>query len=563
MRIRTLRIERFGPFRDYEVQFSEEENVCLLLTGKNNEGKSTILNCLRLLSNATRVIWRKKQEISIDGEIVYKLLVQDTENLNIRRMVHDYEDAKSKITGVFLDDFKIIVYVDPGNEMIYADCVGRVPQDVENIFGFIPPLGPLSETEEVISRKDYLVASLNTSLAPRHLRNHLYQLLDSREYQLVRDIINQSWQDVKLQGYDIDRSQNTINCWYQEGRIQREISWAGQGLQVWIQIITHLVRLRDRSILVLDEPEINLHPEKQNDLICILRQYFGGSIIIATHSVEMMNNVHISHILNVKKSQQRPKLKTTSDRAYLELVRSEIGSDFNLVASQFEDVELIVFTEDTGDFKIIAELARAYSVSRPTFNIPLYGFSEFRKAVAYKKAYELLIGKTIDYCVVLDRDYYPDDYLNEIKKTLERESIRLVFTMGKEIENLFIQPDLLHDLCPRQKRQLLKDFVTNMFANLYKECEANFITQHAKYLPARLDLKTIIERYTPNFDASWKHDQKRFKMVAGKLALKRIRGFFRDECGVNLSDQELIAKLSNPKIPEIKKFLTEIYFGQR
>jgi hypothetical protein len=135
--------------------------------------------------------------------------------------------------------------------------------------------------------------------------------------------------------------------------------------------------------------------------------------------------------------------------------------------------------------------------------------------------------------------------------------------MGKEIENLFIQPDLLHDLCPRQKRQLLKDFVTNMFANLYKECEANFITQHAKYLPARLDLKTIIERYTPNFDASWKHDQKRFKMVAGKLALKRIRGFFRDECGVNLSDQELIAKLSNPKIPEIKKFLTEIYFGQR
>jgi predicted ATP-dependent endonuclease of OLD family len=103
MRIRTLRIERFGPFRDYEVQFSEEENVCLLLTGKNNEGKSTILNCLRLLSNATRAISKKKQEISIDGRIFYKLLVQDTEDLNIRRMVHNYGDVRSKITGTFLD----------------------------------------------------------------------------------------------------------------------------------------------------------------------------------------------------------------------------------------------------------------------------------------------------------------------------------------------------------------------------------------------------------------------------------------------------------------------------
>jgi energy-coupling factor transporter ATP-binding protein EcfA2 len=561
MRIRTIRIERFGPFRDYEVQFSEEENICLLLTGKNNEGKSTILHCLRLLSNATRVIWKKKQEISINQEIAYKLLVQDTEGLNIKRMVHNYGDARSKITGTFLDGFKLVVYVDPENEMIYADCSGRIPRDVENIFGFIPPLGPLSEREEVISRKDYLTASLNTSLAPRHLRNHLYQLISDEEFRLVREIFNHSWPDVKLLSFDVDRSQNTINCWYQEGRIERELCWAGQGLQVWIQIITHLVRLRSRSILVLDEPEINLHPEKQNDLIRILREYFGGDIIVATHSVELMNNVHISHILNVKKSQQRPKLKTTNDRAYLEIVRSEIGSDFNLVASQFEDVELIIFTENTGDFKIIAGLAKAYSVSRPVYNIPLYGFSEFRKAIAYKKAYELLIGKPVEYCVLLDRDYYPLDYLKEVKEVLEKESIRVVFTIGKEIENLFIKPNLLEQLCPPQKQELFKKFLTRMFAALYKECEANFITLHDKFLPGRIDLKTKIERFTPGFDASWKHAQKKFDMVAGKLALKRVRDFFRDECGISLSDQILIARLSDKPATELKKFLTEIYFG--
>src|SRR5262249_44830134 len=159
------------------------------------------------------------------------------------------------------------------------------------------------------------------------------------------------------------------------------------------QIISHLVRLRNTSILVLDEPEINLHPEKQNDLIRILKEYYGGSIIIATHSIELMNNVKISHIVHVKKNHTKPRIKTTSDRLNLELVRSQVGSNFNFIASQFEDVELVIFTEDVEDFKIISELAKNYSIEKKAFNIPVHGFSEYNKAIHYKKAYELLIGK--------------------------------------------------------------------------------------------------------------------------------------------------------------------------
>lgn len=71
-------------------------------------------------------------------------------------MIHNYIDASAKITGIFDGGFKLIVYVDPENEMIYADCSGYIPKDIENIFGFIPPLGPVNEVEEVISSKDYL-----------------------------------------------------------------------------------------------------------------------------------------------------------------------------------------------------------------------------------------------------------------------------------------------------------------------------------------------------------------------------------------------------------------------
>src|SRR6185295_5009739 len=200
-------------------------------------------------------------------------------------------------------------------------------------------------------------------------------------------------------------------CYYKEDRIDREISWAGQGLQVWFQIITHFVRLINASILILDEPEINLHPQKQNDLIRNLRDYYHGNIIIATHSIELMNNVSVSHIINIQKINKEPKIKSTHDRTYLDLVRSQVGSNFNLIASQFEEFDVIIFTEDVFDFSLLEHLAKAFGIRRKAFNIPIHGFSEYRKCLAYKHAYELLIGKHIPYTLVLDRDYYPEDYL--------------------------------------------------------------------------------------------------------------------------------------------------------
>ena len=157
--------------------------------------------------------------------------------------------------------------------------------------------------------------------------------------------------------YELNYQKGKIYCYYKENKIEREISWAGQGLQVWFQIIAHLVRLRKVSILILDEPEINLHPEKQNELVRILKDYYHGSVIIATHSVELMNNVSVSHIVNVQKKDNEPKIKSTDDRIYLNLVRSQIGSNFNLVASQFEEFDVIIFTEDTLDFNIISQIA--------------------------------------------------------------------------------------------------------------------------------------------------------------------------------------------------------------
>jgi energy-coupling factor transporter ATP-binding protein EcfA2 len=559
MRLEQLSLKDFGPFRRYKVSFIDEDQVCILLTGKNNEGKSSLINALKLLNAATKVINKTKQEFKINGNYYYRLLQQDTENLLIGRMIHNYTDNVAEISGKFRDGLTINVYLDPTEEMIYSNFEGNIPRDIQNIFGFIPPLGPISEEEDVISKLQYLKASIETSLAPRHLRNHLYQILSSDEFNLVREIIKKSWPGIELMNYEHNYRRNKIYCYYKEDRVEREISWAGQGLQVWFQIVTHLVRLRKSSILILDEPEINLHPEKQNDLIRILRDYYFGSIIIATHSMELMNNVSVSHIINVQKKHSEPKFKSTDDRTYLNLVRSQVGSNFNLIASQFEEFDLIVFTEDTFDFKILQHLASGYKISKKAFNIPIHGFSEFKKCIAYKHAYHLLIGKDIQYTAVLDRDYYPEEYLFRVKQSLVGDGIRVIYTLGKEIENTFLFPDILSLLIDSELTEKFLAIWNQMFVDFRMGSFGSFLTLHKQFLNSGIDMKTVTTLHGPTFEHCWNDPDKRHLIVEGKEALSTLRSFYREQKKTNLNQSVLIDAAIKSKNNEIRCFVEEIF----
>jgi energy-coupling factor transporter ATP-binding protein EcfA2 len=559
MKITALHLKNFGPFRDYKLSSLEEEGACLLLTGKNNEGKSSLLSALKLLSGAVRVAHNKKQAMEHRGDYVYRLLQQDTEHLQVKRMVHNYESVRADIHGYFDGNLRISVHLDPDEDLIYATYSGRLPPEAHTYFGFIPPLGPLDEHEKFIENKNYLRACLNTSLAPRHLRNHLLQILSEEETALIKQIITNSWVNIELLECKLQYADSRIDCYYKESGVLREISWAGQGLQVWFQIITHLVRLRRTSFLVLDEPEINLHPEKQNDLISIIKQYYRGTVLIATHSVELMNNVSVSHILHVQKGSKQPVFKETSDRANLEMIRSKVGSNFNLIASQFEECEIVMFTEDTTDYKRIERLARGFGIHRNVFNVPLHGFSEYRKAIFYKEAYTLLIGKEVKYVVVLDRDYYPEQYLNRITTDLERHGIRVVFTIGKEIENLFLHPGVIRVIIQASERKAWALLWEALFRDNRLDAFGSFQTLHQAHLDPRVDAKTVITKCGPIFESAWEDVKNRHDAIPGKVALKKLRDFYSAHYQRNLTDNALIDEIVDLNESCVRKWLLKVH----
>ena len=50
--------------------------------------------------------------------------------------------------------------------------------------------------------------------------------------------------------------------------------------------------------------------------------------------------------------------------------------------------------------------------------------------------------------MLLDRDYYPSDYLDSISNTLKSAKVRITFTPRKELENIFLEEDFIVSLLP-------------------------------------------------------------------------------------------------------------------
>jgi hypothetical protein len=272
-----------------------------------------------------------------------------------------------------------------------------------------------------------------------------------------------------------------------------------------------------------------------------------------------MNNVSVSHILHVQKRSTQPKFKATSDRANLDMIRSKVGSNFNLIASQFEDCEVILFTEDTADFKTVERLARGFGIQRNAFNVPLHGFSEYRKAIFYREAYTLLIGKEIQYVVLLDRDYYPEAYLERIENDLAKQGINVVYTIGKEIENLYLHPAVIASVIRPPHRKAWDVVWEELLQENRLDAFGSFQTLHQAHLEPRVDAKTVTKQYGPIFESKWTDVKQRHNAIAGKVALKKLRDFYSTANKKNLADNYLIDEVVRCNEPSVKKWLLRVY----
>ena len=567
--ITSIRYSNYKTFKRYSVAINEFN----ILVGPNNSGKSTVIESLKILAEALRKA-RSRKPVLVDGP-----------NGEIRGYDIDLANVPVATENIFFNydntiPAKVTFRLSNGNELLLffpeRNVCSLIPQtrgrpitsttrfkkEFDVIIGFVPILGPV-EHHEQLYQKEAARLALITRRAARNFRNiwHHYQ----EEFDEFREKLVTTWPGMDIQRPEVDCSYDKprLHMFCPEERIPREIFWAGFGFQVWCQMLTFIVKNKDVSLFLIDEPDIYLHSDLQRQLLTILRD-LGPDILIATHSTEIITEADPDDLLMIdKKARSAKRLK---DPSQLKLIFSGLGSNLNPIITQLVKTKRALFVEGK-DFQILSQFARIAGLSetanRSDFAvIPADGFNP-KKVLYYKQGIELTLGHPITSAVIFDRDYRTKQECTTIMKKLRNCCSFVHILERKEIENFLLTPKILkraiETLLARKSSAKINTFDENVQYILWQltgqmkgDVYGQFCSHQWKAIKEQdrsIDDSTINKQLLMKFERDWNNFETRLKMIPGKKLLATFNAYLSERYGISLTPSLIIRSHKKDDIP--------------
>lgn len=342
------------------------------LVGPNNAGKSTIIGALRLTATLLNHAKRKRAVDRRHDKAVardfwsYPLLRSHLSAFDEENVRHEFRDVSARIEVGFDNKAKLVICW-PFEEapFFYLEHVLgaqppilKVVRDWYPTIGLVQALSPIEHSETILS-ESHVKDNLSTRLASRHFRNQLYRLKseDLEEFDEFFDYALDNTPEIKDLMVVPSPGYQEIDVYYLEAgsKAQKELYWAGDGIQIWLQLLFHLWRQRTARILVLDEPDVYLHPDLQRRLVRVVEP-FDCQVVLATHAPEILAEAGRESVAIVDRSNKRSK-RVTDDAVSSDL-NYRLGSGFNLKLARALRSRVALFVEGK-DMKILKHLARS------------------------------------------------------------------------------------------------------------------------------------------------------------------------------------------------------------
>ena len=439
-----------------------------IAVGKNNAGKSTMIEGLRLIALAIKSgkkhNYKDLPPIFQQRNKKSKKLNLDSLKIDLRTVSHFYkEDIISKIIGYFNDKNKIEIYI--SDDVAYACYYDKSGRNIKSANKFLvssfsrveilPQIGLIKEEERQLAGST-IVNGRDTYLSSRHFRNEILdeKTKDITVYEEFCQLAEQTWQGLKVKeliapsrGF-IGDSTPPIQLMIEADRFTSEIGYMGSGLQMWLQIIWFICKSAESETVILDEPDVYMHPDLQRSLVKIVKNRFK-QVIIASHSVEILSEVNPENVLMIDKSKQT--MKFSSDIISVQNTLEDLGSSQNITLLRIANSKKCIFVENSSDLKILNKI---YEKCYPENNdslltlpfVELKGASNLPQAFGLSKLFAGETKGSIQVKCILDRDYFPQTWLD--KKIFEAKDadLNLKFWNKKEIENYFLIPKVLFSI---------------------------------------------------------------------------------------------------------------------
>lgn len=370
---------------------------------------------------------------------------------------------------------------------------------------------------------------------------------------------------------EIERGERAIvRMYFRDGRHVREVQWAGFGFQVWMQTVMHLSQAGQGSILVLDEPDIYLHPDLQHRLLTLVSDRVG-QYFIATHSTEIINAADPGDVLIVRPT-SRSARRIRTESSYSD-VYSAIGSSENAQFARLARTRKVLYFEGA-DSRLLSKISKTvggidYLSGSEVTLMKTDGFSNWSKVSTTAWVFKNFFELDVQIAALFDRDYRSDEEVLQFEQLMETKGTRCTVLPFKELENLLLCPRAIKAVVRKYAKddidevkldavEVELDRIMNKVRDeVFGQRMGHYIQFQLKNAP-KADTPTLSAEFQKKFSSDWERNEFRVSVVPGKKVFSDLCKYVQENFGVTLTPSRMAEELNEAEIhPGVLKALAE------
>jgi hypothetical protein len=562
--LRQLRMQNFRCFEDHTILFESDTVV----VGKNNAGKSSLIEALRLV--AAVVNRRSASFVHVPAwlelpRFQFGIAPGITQlGLNLNTVFHRYGEPPAVLTASFKSSAVVTVYV--GREEAIFATVQVGGDRVTTQAGFLalkipwinvlPQIGPLL-AEEFRITDERVLAHMTSRLSSRHFRNQLIRM--GEEFAEFKGLAEETWHGLRIEPVreTTTKSGVLLSLDMRDADFVGEVGLMGHGLQMWLQTIWFLSRTPEDSTVVLDEPDVYMHPDLQRKLFRLASARYS-QCIVATHSVEIMAEADPGNILIIDKTKKRSRY--ANDEPGVQLLIDQIGGIHNVHLARLWSARKFLLLEG----KDMDLLRHFHSVLFPDAELPLDtipthsvgGWGGWTYAVGSSMAMKNAVGDQIATYCILDSDYHSETEIQERYEDAKRRGVNLHIWGRKEIENFVLQPRAIRRVLSARIKEREAPTEAEIWNKIIEICELERQTVEDGIASAMVQANRSIDLIAANRKARaqvkelWKVEENRPKIVSGKGVLARLSDWTSESFGTSFGAPAIARQMRKSDIPD-------------
>lgn len=285
-RLSKIEIYNFRKFsQETQIDFTFPLTV---IVGKNGSGKTTLMKAMKLLTK-NQIPQNEFFETAIDSggfegaDISYWI---DGERLQYKRMRQNEWGKEGNIP----DEFKVTYLqtksiVGATDKSLLYDDVGKNTKQIQKI--------------EYIIKQSRKIVQNKLSKSERKQGHYL----ERNAIEIINWILQEEIQSIEIIQHKYYSGTWGTSVIFNDGKQYSEYN-AGSGEFVIASIVDRIQSISENSLLLLDEPEVSLHPGAQKRLMCYILEIIKRKkvqVIITTHSTTIVDGLPKSSIKCLRK----------------------------------------------------------------------------------------------------------------------------------------------------------------------------------------------------------------------------------------------------------------------